>query len=76
MLSAVTTSSNKAHTAQHAEVLHHGLTADRKIAGESRRRRLTSNRDPLEEVSSGGISESAENLGYVAHVDSTVEASS
>ena len=75
MLTAQTTSSNQSHSVQHGEVLDHGLTADRKVTGESSRRRFSSNREPLEEVSSGGVSERAEYFGDVAHGESMSEVS-
>jgi hypothetical protein len=70
MLTAVAAPSNQSHPVEHGKVLHDSLTANWKVPGESRGGSFTSDREPLEKVSSGGVGERGENFGDVTHGES------
>jgi len=70
MLTAVASSSNQSHPVQNSEVLDDGLTTDRKVAGQRRRGRFSTDGQPLQEDSSRGIGERCEDFGDVAHGES------
>jgi len=71
MLAAQASPSNEPDLVQHVQMLDHGLTTDREITGERRRRCFSSNGELLQEHSSCGIGQRGEHLRDIAHEGST-----